>query len=181
MYDVIIIGAGPGGATAAYFLGEAGKRVLVLEKETLPRFKPCGGGLSLRMLDQVFPFSFEPVIEARVRMATFALGPREIRVPLPERGLATVRRDKFDAHILAQARADVRTGVAVRRVTEQADRVTVETADGAIYEGRISSARTARSRWWLAICACAVGTPRQPPSKPRCPSRRSSWLASAAT
>jgi flavin-dependent dehydrogenase len=40
LYDAIIVGAGPGGATAAYFLGEAGKRVLVLEKETLPRYKP---------------------------------------------------------------------------------------------------------------------------------------------
>lgn len=32
------MGAGPGGATAAYFLGEAGLRVLVIEKENLPVF-----------------------------------------------------------------------------------------------------------------------------------------------
>jgi len=136
VYDVIIVGAGPGGATAAYCLGEAGKRVLVIEKDTLPRYKPCGGGLSLRMLEQVFPFSFDEVIEARVRTATFALGQREIRVPLPERGLATVRREKFDAHILAHAKADVRTGAAVRKVTERDDRVSVQTSDGAVYEGR---------------------------------------------
>jgi len=43
LYDVIVIGAGPGGATAAYFLGEAGKRVLVLEKEILPLGHSQGG------------------------------------------------------------------------------------------------------------------------------------------
>lgn len=35
MYEVVIAGAGPSGASAAYFLGEAGQRVLLLEKETL--------------------------------------------------------------------------------------------------------------------------------------------------
>lgn len=37
-YDVIIIGGGPGGSTAASFLARAGRRVLVLEKEHFPRF-----------------------------------------------------------------------------------------------------------------------------------------------
>ena len=55
MYDVIIAGAGPGGASAAYFLGEAGQRALVLEKATLPRYKTCCGGLSTRMLEKYFP------------------------------------------------------------------------------------------------------------------------------
>ena len=37
-YDVLIIGGGPGGSTAATYLAKAGKRVLVLEKERFPRF-----------------------------------------------------------------------------------------------------------------------------------------------
>lgn len=37
-YDVLILGGGPGGSTAATFLARAGRRVLVLEKERFPRF-----------------------------------------------------------------------------------------------------------------------------------------------
>ena len=38
MYDVAIIGGGPAGSTAATLLAKAGRRVIVLEKETFPRF-----------------------------------------------------------------------------------------------------------------------------------------------
>lgn len=136
LYDVIIVGAGPGGATAAYFLGEAGKHVLVLEKETLPRYKPCGGGLSAHMLEKIFPFSFESVIETRVHTVAYAFGASTVGTPAPEHEVRTVMRDKFDAHILAHAKADARTGVAVREVTETNDRVIVETSDGITYESR---------------------------------------------
>ncbi|MEP7359830.1 MAG: FAD-dependent oxidoreductase, partial [Anaerolineales bacterium] len=56
LYDTIVIGAGPGGATAAYFLAEAGQRVLLIERGVPPRYKACGGGLSALMLERVFPF-----------------------------------------------------------------------------------------------------------------------------
>ena len=42
IYDVAIVGAGPAGATAAYFLAKSGKRVVLLEKHTFPRDKRCG-------------------------------------------------------------------------------------------------------------------------------------------
>ena len=49
-YDVIIVGAGPAGATAAKFLAEKGEKVLLIDKDAFPRDKPCGGGLSIRIL-----------------------------------------------------------------------------------------------------------------------------------
>jgi geranylgeranyl reductase family protein len=46
--DVIIVGAGPAGSTAAYHLATAGLDVLVLEKTSFPREKVCGDGLTPR-------------------------------------------------------------------------------------------------------------------------------------
>jgi geranylgeranyl reductase family protein len=46
--DVIIVGAGPAGSTAAYYLASAGLDVLVLEKTRFPREKVCGDGLTPR-------------------------------------------------------------------------------------------------------------------------------------
>ena len=42
-YDVIIIGAGPGGSTAARFLVKGGYKVLIIESKKLPRYKVCSG------------------------------------------------------------------------------------------------------------------------------------------
>ena len=47
-YDVAVIGAGPAGATAARFLSQSNLRVVLVEKEDLPRDKPCGGLLSMQ-------------------------------------------------------------------------------------------------------------------------------------
>jgi geranylgeranyl reductase family protein len=46
IYDVIIVGGGPGGSTAASFLGMKGRKVLLLDKATFPRDKTCGDAIS---------------------------------------------------------------------------------------------------------------------------------------
>ncbi len=122
--------------TAAYFLDEAGKRVLILEKESLPRYKTCGGGLSIRFLQEQFPFSFDAVLESQAKALSYAFDGRTITIPIKQGAVGMVMRDKFDAHILANSNAEICQGAAVRRVFETPGRVMVETRAGARFEGR---------------------------------------------
>lgn len=45
-YDVVVVGAGPGGSTCAAFLGKIGRKVLLVDKEKFPRDKTCGDAIS---------------------------------------------------------------------------------------------------------------------------------------
>lgn len=51
--DVIVVGAGPGGATAAYYLAQSGLDVVILEKSAFPREKVCGDGLTPRAVKSI--------------------------------------------------------------------------------------------------------------------------------
>ena len=70
--DLIVIGAGPGGSTAAREAAEAGASVLLLDKAAFPRDKPCGGGVTIRAA-RLLPFSIRPVIERTVTNVRFSL------------------------------------------------------------------------------------------------------------
>ena len=112
-YDVAIIGAGPAGSTAAYRLAAAGARVLLLDKATFPRDKPCGGGVTGRAA-RLLPFSIEPVVENVVDRLECGLRyrhrfTRRARAPL---AYMTQRRrlDHFLLQRAAEAGAEVRVG-----------------------------------------------------------------------
>lgn len=138
-YDVIVVGAGPAGATAAFHLGAAGRRVLVLEKERLPRHKPCAGGIPTSVLRR-FPLDFSPVVERVVRRVRFRFADgREIAADLPEGAVVTVRRDRFDHYLVSHARAEVRDGAPVADIRQ----------DGAGVEAVLASGETVRARYLI--------------------------------
>jgi len=66
--DVLIVGAGPAGSQAAYQLSEAGLRVVVLEKTSLDREKPCGGAIQTGELLE-FGAPPEKIIERKISQA----------------------------------------------------------------------------------------------------------------
>lgn len=49
-YDVIVVGAGPAGSSAAAILGEKGHTVLLVDKESFPRDKTCGDGITYKAM-----------------------------------------------------------------------------------------------------------------------------------
>lgn len=51
LYDVVVVGGGPAGASGAYHAAQNGLKTILFEKKQLPRDKPCGGALSERTLD----------------------------------------------------------------------------------------------------------------------------------
>jgi geranylgeranyl reductase family protein len=102
-YDAVVVGAGPAGASAAHVLARGGARVLLVERAALPRYKPCGGGLTPRAR------AASPLVE-RCTLDTTAVAltlrgmQRQVScdLPLP---IGMTMRDRFDAYLAEQAAA----------------------------------------------------------------------------
>ncbi len=62
--DVIVVGAGPGGSTAAKYLADRGLAVTLLEKSSFPREKVCGDGLTPRAVKQLIKLGIDVSEEA---------------------------------------------------------------------------------------------------------------------
>src|SRR5260221_2823667 len=63
-FDVLVVGAGPSGASAAYWLATQGHRVLLIDKKRFPREKTCGDGLTPRTVRQLHDMGLaEPLSE----------------------------------------------------------------------------------------------------------------------
>jgi geranylgeranyl reductase family protein len=130
MYDVIIIGGGPSGASAGRRAGTLGLKTLLLEKEKFPRYKPCGGGLSehaISYLDFELP---QNIIEWEVTGANVIFRDQLVKAHKDHRMSVLVSRDKFDNLLLEKAKEtgiQVHTGEKVLCCRETPDSVEVET------------------------------------------------------
>jgi geranylgeranyl reductase family protein len=140
IFDVIVAGAGPAGATAAKVLGEAGVSTLLLDKSAFPRDKPCGGGISARALAR-FPYlgdALQNIPSSWVNKVHFE-SPSGFVVDYqsPDRLYLMIRRCEFDNLLfsLARPQVEVATGLA-RKVTVQRDHVSVIT-DADEYRARM--------------------------------------------
>lgn len=111
----------------------------MLEKEILPRYKPCGGGVS-PAIAKWFDFDFSPAISLRVNTIryTWKMGDvvqAELETPEP---IWMVRRDHFDHFLVQQAQAqgaELQVGTEVQSLEFSRDRWQVNTPKGS-FRGR---------------------------------------------
>jgi geranylgeranyl reductase family protein len=64
-HDVLVVGGGPAGSAAGFWLAKSGHDVCVLERKAFPRDKTCGDGLTPRAVHQLRDIGLEPAIAAR--------------------------------------------------------------------------------------------------------------------
>ena len=132
-YDVIIVGMGPAGATAAAALSRGGLTVLGLDKDAHPRYKVCGGGLSAR-IDHALEPGFHSVVEQSVTGVQFVYRGQDPLLIESARPIAyMVMRDRFDHYLVQeaiQAGAHIRTGHGVVELMQDQHGVEVVTAQG---------------------------------------------------
>ncbi len=81
-FDVIVVGAGPAGGSAARAAAAAGARVCVLERSSMPRYKTCGGGLVGLSTDHV-GIDLAGLVRATVSSLTMTLDGRYTVRPGP--------------------------------------------------------------------------------------------------
>ena len=137
MFDVIVVGAGPAGSTAAKTLAKKGQKVLLAERSKMPRYKSCSGQLIHKTLDLVEAYFGEPVPESTMCTPTENRGViltddrgNTFRFEQSARNVWRSAFDKWLADKAASVGAEVRDETAVIACEEREDVVIVTLKSG---------------------------------------------------
>lgn len=129
--QVIVVGAGPAGTTAARLLAQAQIDVVLLEREAMPRIKPCGGALTHRALE-LLPPGHEALLLSHPRHWTFQ-GPSgsSVTISRDDPYCHVVERQYFDQFLADSARREgalVLEQEPLLSLEQRSDRLRVTTA-----------------------------------------------------
>ncbi len=112
-YDVIVVGAGPTGSTAAYEIAKAGHKVLLLERDAYPgENNSCGGGLG-QFLQEKFDLP-ESIIHKKINSVRLDVGFLEKTYQAAQPIYMSIKRTQFD-RFLAERAVDAGAELKVRQ------------------------------------------------------------------
>ncbi len=136
IYDVAVVGAGPAGATAARQAALKGLSVVLIEKQSIPRMKPCAGLVSKKALNEL-DFNLPERITAEeikgVKLVDNEF--REFTEKTPRIIGKTVKRSKFDAFLTRKAEeagALILDGTGFKKIKEDKDQIRITTTEGEV-------------------------------------------------
>ncbi|MBV7363407.1 geranylgeranyl reductase family protein [Actinomycetaceae bacterium TAE3-ERU4] len=139
--DVLIVGAGPAGASAAHYLAQLGEQVLLVDKAVFPRDKICGDGLTPAAVNELSLMGVDTSSWMRNKGLQVVGGGNDIKFPWPEQtslpgyGMARARMD-LDHDLVRHAQksgATLLEGVTVNELITR-------------HDGRVVGARGTRGR-----------------------------------
>ncbi|WP_299711340.1 geranylgeranyl reductase family protein [uncultured Tenacibaculum sp.] len=103
-FEVAVIGSGPSGASTAFHLAKQGISTVIIEKETLPRYKTCGGGFVYRGRKDL-PFDIASVVEREFNTVDILLGSKlHFQTVRKDPTITMIMRDSFDNLIVEEAK-----------------------------------------------------------------------------
>jgi len=154
MYDLLIVGGGPSGSSAGRLAGQKGLKTLLIEKETFPRYKPCGGALSEQALSCLdFPLP-ESILEREVFGVRMHFKGSVIESYKKSRMATMVTRSALDSYLLEkgkEAGIEVKTGEKVLDYREKDSFVEIYTNE---QKGKLKSKirkKDAKSEYGICI------------------------------
>ncbi|SEB35252.1 geranylgeranyl reductase family [Tenacibaculum sp. MAR_2009_124] len=132
-FDVAVIGSGPSGASTAFHLAKKGISTVIIEKETLPRYKTCGGGFVFRGRKDL-PFDITDVVEKEFRTIDIYLGEKlHFKTEREDPTISMIMRDSFDNLITEKAKEFGATLLENHKLTKinfEDDLIILETSQG---------------------------------------------------
>ena len=141
--EVIVAGAGPAGAVAARTLAATGIETLLVDRHAFPRNKPCGGGITTRVLRRFpwLPDAIAPIDRHAVSILHLE-GPDRtvVEITSPRPCVLLIRRVEFDNALASQALAAgarFQSGFEITQVEETATGVTLRARDGSVLKAPI--------------------------------------------
>ncbi len=141
MYDVVVIGAGPAGSTATRYLAKKGLKVCIIDKDSFPRDKPCGGGFSTSLIEE-FPYLRKRIDDFLKGIARIGVlhSPNRRVVLQGKVDMALVLRIDFDNVLFECALeqgVDSYIGTRAKRIKFHQDYSEIELASGTSIKGAV--------------------------------------------